>query len=225
MTMIDVEQLRISSYFLELTDAELEWVRRNASVERKEPDSVVLIEGAASPGLVIVLSGSVKVCRIASSGREQVLRLAGPGDSLNDVAVFDGGACPASVIAIESSEVLIVPAPVFRELLIRHSSMAVQLLQTFATRLRQVTRLATDLTLLGVESRVAKALDAYTKHADTDEFTMHQTELASIVGARREVVARSLKNLEESGAIERRHDHIAVIDRAKLESFVEPDEE
>jgi CRP/FNR family transcriptional regulator len=216
MDLLKSESLRISSYFLELTDSELEWVRRNTELLHKEDDSVVLIEGEASPGLLIVLSGSVKVCRISSGGREQVLRIAGPGESLNDVPVFDGGSCPATVIALESCEILVVPAPVFRELLTRHSTIAVQLLVTFAKRLRQVTKLATDLTLLDVEGRVAKALELYTRGAPDAEFNMSQTELAAIVGTRREVVARSLKNLEEKGAINRQHGNVAVTDREKL---------
>ena len=216
MDLMEAESLRISSYFLELTEPELEWVRRNTEVLRKEPDSIVLLEGAESPGLLIVLSGSVKVCRISPAGREQILRIANTGESLNDVPVFDGGSCPATVIALEASELLVVSAPVFRELLGRHSTIAVQLLQTFAKRLRQVTRLATDLTLLDVEGRVATALDVYTRAASGKEFPMSQSELASIVGTRREVVARSLKDLEASGAINRRHGHIVVTNREKL---------
>lgn len=216
MDLVDSEALRVSSYFLELTPAELEWVRRNAEVLHKERGSVVLLEGAASPGLLIVLSGSLKVCRVSMAGREQILRIAGTGESLNDVPVFDGGACPATVIAVENSQVLVVPAPVFRELLARHTTVAVQLLQTFAKRLRQVTLLATDLTLLDVEGRVARALDIYTRSSTNKEFPMSQTELASIVGARREVVARSLKDLEEQGAIERDHGHILIKDSNKL---------
>lgn len=213
---MDADTLRISSYFLELTPSELEWVRRNSELLVKEPDSVIMLEGAESPGLLIVLAGSVKVCRISPAGREQTLRIANPGDSLNDVPVFDGSVCPATVIAIEKSEVLIVPAPVFRELLARHSTIAVQLLQTFSKRLRQVTRLATDLTLMDVEGRVARAIDLYTRAAGNNELGMSQSDLAFIVGTRREVVARSFKDLEERGAIVRQGHSVIVADRAKL---------
>ncbi len=216
MDLIESEALRVSSYFLELTPSELEWVRRNTEVLRKDRGSVVLVEDAESPGLVIVLSGSVKVCRVSAAGREQILRIASRGESLNDVPVFDGGTSPATVIAVEDSELLIVPAPVFRELLVRHSTVAVQLLQTFAKRLRQVTKLATGLTLRDVEGRVAKALDVYSRTSDNHEFPMSQSELASIVGARREGVARSLKDLEERGAIIRQQGHVIVADSNKL---------
>lgn len=216
MDLLDSEALRVSSYFLELTPPELEWVRRNTELLHKDRGSVVLLEGAESPGLLIVLSGSLKVCRVSPAGREQILRIANSGESLNDVPVFDGGSCPATVIAVEDSEILVVPAPVFRELLVRHTTVAVQLLQTFAKRLRQITMLATDLTLLDVEGRVARALDVYTRAAGNSEFPMSQSELASIVGARREVVARSLKDLEDNGAITRAHGHVVVTDREKL---------
>ena len=225
MDLVESEALRVSSYFLELTPAELEWVRRNTEVSKCERGQMVLLEGAASPGLLVVLTGSLKVCRIAPSGREQILRIAGPGDSLNDVPVFDGGSCPATVIAVEDSEVLTVPAPVFRELLARHSTVAVQLLQTFAQRLRHTTRLATDLTLLDVEGRVARALEIYTRTAANHEFPMTQSELASIVGARREVVARSLKEIEDEGAISRDHGHIRVTDPGKLARLIVPQDD
>ncbi len=219
MELMDSEQLRVSSYFLELTPPELEWVRRNSRVLHEDRGAVVLLEGAASPGLLIVLSGSLKVCRISPIGREQILRIASTGDSLNDVPVFDGGGCPATVIAVEDSEVLVVPAPVFRELLVRHTTVAVQLLQTLAARLRQVTRLATDLTLMDVEGRVARALEVYTRSSGDNRFPMSQSELASIVGARREVVARSLKDLEKNGAIVREHGHVIVADGEKLNAM------
>jgi CRP/FNR family transcriptional regulator len=216
MESIGAEDLRLSNYFLDLTAGELEWLRRNCQVLCKPASAVVIVEGGESPGLLVVITGSVKVCRLSPDGREQILRVVNRGESFNDVPVFDGGTCPATVIAIEDSQILAVPAPVFRELLSRHSTVAVQLLQTFAARLRAVTRLAGDLSLLDVVARVAKSLDLYTEVSGTGEFTLRQSDLASIVGSRREVVARALKRLEDDGAIKRQGDRILVVDRARL---------
>jgi CRP/FNR family transcriptional regulator len=213
---IDAEALRMSEYFVDLTQGEWEWLRRNCHMLHKPAGAVVISEGAESPGLLVVAAGSVKVCRLSPDGREQILRGVQKGGSFNDVPVFDGGTCPATVIAIEDSHILAVPAPVFRELLCRHSTVAVQLLQTYAARLRSVTRLAGDLSLLDVVSRVAKSLDLYTEASGTEEFTLRQSDLASIVGSRREVVARALKRLETDGAIARQGDRILVSDRARL---------
>lgn len=216
MEPMDPETLRISSYFLELTPGELEWLRRNCHALQKPTGAVVIAEGGESPGLLVVLTGSVKICRLSPDGREQILRVARRGDSFNDVPVFDGGTCPATVIALEDSQILAVPAPVFRELLCRHSTVAVQLLQTFASRLRAVTRLAGDLSLLDVVARVAKSLELYTEASGTAEFTLRQSDLAAIVGSRREVVARALKRLEEDGAIDRQGDRVLISNRARL---------
>lgn len=223
MQPVDAEALRMSEYFLDLTPGELEWLWRNCQVLRKAAGAVVIAEGGESPGLLIVIAGSVKVCRLSPDGREQILRVVQRGGSFNDVPVFDGGTCPATVIAIEDSQILAVPAPVFRELLYRHSTVAVQLLQTFASRLRAVTRLAGDLSLLDVVTRVAKSLDLYTGASGSMEFNLRQSDLASIVGSRREVVARALKRLEDDGAIERHGDRILISDRARLVAAHTPD--
>lgn len=216
MEAINAEALRMSEYFLDLTPGELEWLRRNCHTLRKSAGAVVIAEGGESPGLLVVITGSAKVCRLSPDGREQILRVVRSGESFNDVPVFDGGACPATVIAIEDSQILAVPAPVFRELLCRHSTVAVQLLQTFASRLRAVTRLAGDLSLLDVVTRVAKSLDLYTEASGSGEFNLRQSDLASIVGSRREVVARALKRLEDDGAIKRQGDRILISDRERL---------
>ena len=53
MDRVRPEALRVSSYFLELTPSELEWVRRNTDVWRKDRGAVILSEGGESPGLVV----------------------------------------------------------------------------------------------------------------------------------------------------------------------------
>jgi CRP/FNR family transcriptional regulator, cyclic AMP receptor protein len=211
-----LKRIRRSPYFAALTSFDLRWTLANMTFIDTAPGGLLIEEGGYSPGLLVILEGTVKVVKSAPDGREQVLRIVRPCDSLNDVPAFDGGPSPATAVAIEPSRIACLAAPVFRELLHRNSAVMVQLLQTYVSRLRSVTALAGDLTLLDVTSRVAKALDVYTQTSGSDQFELRQDQLAGIVGTKRETVARALRLLEDRGAIERRRDSIAIRSRPKL---------
>jgi CRP/FNR family cyclic AMP-dependent transcriptional regulator len=56
-------------------------------------------EGEPCAGLYVVESGHVRILKSSASGREQVLSVDGPGSSIAELPVFDGGNYPASVTA------------------------------------------------------------------------------------------------------------------------------
>ena len=55
-----------------------------------------------------VESGAVKIFKVSPSGREQVLTIEGPGASIADLPVFDGGNYPASASVQQASELLFI---------------------------------------------------------------------------------------------------------------------
>jgi CRP-like cAMP-binding protein len=60
-------------------------------------------EGETCKGLFLVQSGVIKVYKLSEGGKEQILTLQRPGDSLAEVPVFDGGPYPASAAAMEDA--------------------------------------------------------------------------------------------------------------------------
>src|SRR5690348_6386736 len=69
---------------------------------------ILFSEGEACKGLYIVVSGRVRIFKTALNGREQVLTIEGPGASIAELPVFDGGTYPASASAVEPGETLFV---------------------------------------------------------------------------------------------------------------------
>jgi CRP/FNR family transcriptional regulator len=63
-------------------------------------------EGDPCAGLYIVVRGRVRIFKSSPGGREQVLSIEGPGGSIAELPVFDGGPYPASVSALEPSELV-----------------------------------------------------------------------------------------------------------------------
>ena len=52
---------------------------------------MVFSEGEPCAGLFVVESGSVRIFKSSAAGREQVLSIEGPGGSIAELPVFDGG--------------------------------------------------------------------------------------------------------------------------------------
>lgn len=169
--------------------------------------AVLFTQGETSPGVCVVRSGLLKVSTISAGGREQILRHVGPGGSFNEVAALDGEPSPATVVAVEPSVVIVIPADVLLDFVSRSPELAVALLRSLAGRMRHLVELVEDLSFRHVSERVARILlQSVAPHPGVGAGSdlrrgMTQREIAEMAGTSREVVARALKVIEASGAI------------------------
>src|SRR4030042_6988263 len=97
---IEVGLLKSIPYFLGLSTAELEAIRKHVFEQAVEKNDMILMEGDPANAVYFVVSGAVKVFKTSVEGKEQILCILKQGESFNDVAVFDGGPNPASAIAM-----------------------------------------------------------------------------------------------------------------------------
>lgn len=158
-------------------------------------------------------SGLVKVFKTSAGGKEQTLRLVAAGYTFNDVPAFDGGTNPASAAAMQPSTIYLIQRAELLKLIMAKPEVAVVIVQTLASALRHLVSLVEDLSLRHVTARVAKILF---DHEDQQGHHLTQQEMAALAGTAREVVARSLKELEMAGAIAMRQGRVVVLDRERL---------
>ncbi|MBI4497873.1 MAG: Crp/Fnr family transcriptional regulator [Chloroflexi bacterium] len=219
--MIDPTTLRQLAYLYDLEDRDLARVAERCTEQRFERGELILLEGAPCPGMYFVIQGRVKVFKLSPEGREQILRIMGPGETFNDVPAFDGGSNPASVAAMEPTTVGLIPSAEVERLVREYPQVAWHMLRLFAGRLRAFVDLVAELSLLGVEARVAKLLLVSSQNTDRSRFRITQQDMAAMVGTTREVVARALRSLEDRGAISREEGHLEIRDRHLLEAVSE----
>jgi CRP/FNR family transcriptional regulator len=187
-------------------------------VERQfEKDEVIFLEGEPCQGLYIVRDGSVKIYKLSPEGREQILSYIKPGDSFNEVAVFDGGPNPANVVAAETSSLWIVPRLAIVQVIQANPEVALAVIQNLGARLRHLVGLVEDLSLRQVSGRLAKLL---LEMAATNERALTQQEMAARLGTVREIIGRSLRQLETRGLIKTERGKIVILDREELEKLV-----
>ncbi len=200
--------LRRVPLFTGLNDAQLDYLV-NRTVERKVGSNELLFsEGDPCEGLFVVQSGNVRIFKSAASGREQVLAIEGPGSSIAELPVFDGGNYPASAQALNDGTVLFVSKQAFQSLCLQHPEVALKVLKVVGARLRRLVGIIEELSFTTVRHRLVALLIRLAKtegkrSASGVEFvlTANNQELAAQLGTVRELVSRNLSRLQSEGLI------------------------
>ncbi len=216
---VEVAFLKSIPYFSRLRLDELELVRKLIFEKKVERDDIIVLEGEPADALYFVGSGAVKMFRTSVDGKEQVLKIVRPGESFNDVAVFDGGPNLASTQAMGPATVYGILKHDLHDFLQKHPQVALDVVSVLAAQLRHLVSLVDDLSFRPVVGRVAKILLEYASDGANPGQRLTQQDMAAIVGTAREVVGRSLKALETSGVIRMDRHRIVVTDREALKSI------
>lgn len=197
---------------------------RTAMVRREfEPGALIFLEGEPSAGLHLIARGKVRIFKMSIEGKEQGLHLLGPGDVFNDVSALDGGPNPASAMALEPTAVWILPRNLLMQAVERSPTLAQAIIEHLAARARFLVAKVEDLSFRSVTARLAKLLLEQARlSGPSDQLQrqrwMTQAEMAAQLGTAREVVGRSLRELEAEGLIRVERHRIQILDRAALEA-------
>ena len=222
---VKTQLLKSSQYFSGLSTPELEAIKEHVFEEAAERNDMILLEEEPAKAIYFVVSGVVKVFKTSVEGKEQVLCIVKPGESFNDVAVFDDGPNPASAIAMTPVVLYGITKADMERILREHPNLANNVIKILSKKVRYFVSLVEDFSFRNVTDRLAKLLLEYaTDHAWSGEEAGHrprltQQDMAAMVGTAREVVGRSLKALEDEGAIRMDRHRIVVVNKKTLEKM------
>lgn len=217
---VQVEFLKSVAYFSGLSPGELDSVRQLVFEKTAERGEVILFEGELAEALFFVVSGAVKVFKTSAEGKEQILSIVRPGESFNDVAVFDDGLNPAGAQAMGPVVVYGIRKSDLTVILQNYPRVVLNVIKVLAERARQLLSLIEDLSFRHVSGRVARILLEHAGGGADPGPRLTQQEMAAMAGTAREVVARSLKALEEDGIIRLDRHRIVITDKGALQGMV-----
>jgi len=151
----------------------------------------------------------VRIFKTSVSGREQVLAVNTPGESVAELPVFDGGPYPASAVAIEDTEIAFISRGDFQSFCLEHAEVALKVLAVVGARLRRLVGIIEELSFATIRQRLVSLL---LRLAESDgkktergiEFQLLAThqELANRLGTVRELVSRNLMRLQAEGVVD-----------------------
>ena len=213
---IQLEFLKSIPYFSELGNAELEQVRKFIFEKTAERGELILLEGEPAEALYFVASGAVKCFKTSVEGKEQILTIALPGDSFSDVSAFDGEPNPASAQAMGPVTLYGIRAGDLGVILRDSPQVSLNVAKVLSGRVRQLMSLVEDLSFRQVIGRVAKILLEYALNRTDAKPQLTQRDMAAMAGTAREIVGRSLKALEDKGAIRLEQHRIVITNKETL---------
>lgn len=218
--------LKRAQLFAGLSEPEMQSLSARAVRKIYDAGELVFSEGEPCEGFYVVLAGKIRIFKTSASGREQILALEGPGSSVAELPVFDGGRYPASVAAIDPSEMIFISRKDFQAFCLEHPQVALKVLAVVGSRLRRLVGIIEELSFTTVRQRLVSHLlrlasDIGQKTERGVEITLpgsHQ-DLAHQIGTVRELVSRNLSRLQAEGLLELDARRILIRDPKGLEAI------
>lgn len=215
--------------FSGLTDSELDFLAERAVPRHFVPGEMVFCEGEPCAGLYVVERGNIRIFKSSAGGRQQVLSIDGPGSSVAEVPVFDGGDYPASGAAVDHATLLFVGKQDFQALCLAHPEVALKVLRVVGARLRQLVGIIEELSFTTVRHRLTSFLLRLARREGTPsaagvEFLLpgSNQELAAQLGTVRELVSRNLSRLQAEGLLKLEGRRVVIPNLKSLEAELEP---
>jgi CRP/FNR family transcriptional regulator len=214
--------------FTGLSEGELTFLAQRAVPRKFSAGEIVFSEDDPCAGMYVVESGHIRIFKTSAGGREQVLSIDGPGGSVAELPVFDGGNYPASVSAVEDTTLLFISKQDFQALCLTHPQVALKVLRVVGARLRRLVGIIEELSFTTVRHRLAAFLVRLaqregTRIAEGIEITLPASnqELASQIGTVRELVSRNLSRFQQEKFIQMDGRRIVIANLKALESELE----
>jgi len=220
--------LRNTPLLANLSQPELQSLSSRTVRKQFGAGEIIFSEGEPCSGLFIIARGKVRIFKTSMNGREQVLAMNGPGESIAELPVFDGGAFPASATAVEDTEMAFISRRDFHAFCIEHPEVALKVLSVVGERLRRLVGIIEELSFTTIRHRLISVL---VKLAQSEgkttpngiEFQLPAThqELANQLGTVRELISRNLMRLQAEGLLEVDARQIVVKDLKSLSTLLE----
>jgi len=216
---IDRRQLLSSvSLFADLAEDELSALLEMTTTKKLAAREVLFSKGDSGNQLYGILSGRLKVLAAGADGKEVVFSLQGPGEVIGEIALIDGNARSATVVAMEPCNLLTLHRRDLIPFLEHHPKVAIHLAAVMAARVRRLSERAEDALFLTLPARLAKKLLALantyghpTPEGVLIDVRLPQQDLADLVGTTRESINKQLRSWEEEGFVKLERTRITIL--------------
>jgi CRP/FNR family transcriptional regulator, dissimilatory nitrate respiration regulator len=158
LTREDMAVVRGLPLFQGMSDHVLAHLLGGGLVRSYERRTLLFLQGEEASRLFVVLDGAVRLFRSTADGQDSTIALLGPGESLAEAAIFDGGRYPVNACVAEPGRLLVVPAASFLARLRENPDLALNLLAAMSRHLRRLVAKIEQLSSYSALERVTEFL-------------------------------------------------------------------
>lgn len=181
------------------------------------PGELLCQAGDPGDAVYVILDGELEVRRLSAAGRELRLVALGPGALAGEMAVLDGGARSADIVASRRAHLWRVPRQALLEALEAEPRALLALVAELSRRLRAVNAALEARSTLDLGGRLAGLLMA--EQTGRGLVPLSQGELARRLGASREKVNRKLREWSASGWVETTPAGLRILGETRLRAL------
>jgi CRP/FNR family transcriptional regulator len=216
-----IESLADSILFSGIDQSGLRLIEEAGQFITVDKGQFLFFQGDPAERFYVVLSGKIKIGKTSPEGKEQILLMAGPGDSFGEAALFAGKTYPAAAEVVENGQLVAFTQEKFMSLVHENPAIAVNMIARLSMLLHHLTRLIQRISLEDVSTRLAGyILNLLPDEISDDEVTVLLSEkkmvLASILGTIPETLSRAFAKLSQQKIISINGQKITVHDRRRL---------
>lgn len=225
--MIIDDYIRQIPIFSQLDEDEIKEIESIAILRNYKKGQIIITEGNKGDSIFIVKSGKVKIYQTSLDGKEIILDIKDPGSFFGEVVLFNDLSYPATVEAIENSEILNLKNNDIESIIISNSKIALEMIKVLNKRLFETQKKLKNMAFSDTYVRTAQLIltlsEKYGKKVEGGlrlELNLTREELASLVGTSRETISRALSQFNKEGAISMKGRKIVITDKEKLEEWL-----
>jgi CRP/FNR family transcriptional regulator len=207
-----------------LPDDQLSAIRQIAVEKQYTKGQTLFSEGDETRGLFVVIEGRIKIYKVSSEGKEQILHIIEAGQSFGEVTIFTGQQLPANAQALVKSRLLLFPRSAFVGLVTANPSLALNLLAIMSKKLRQFAAQIENLSLKEIPARLASYLVYLAEEQGSEDavtLNVSKGQLASLLGTIPETLSRIFAKLSGQDLIRVEGPKIMLLDRQGIEDLAE----
>ena len=221
---------RHKGVFCALSDEAVQEFNKHKTTNTYKKGQVVFYEGNQPFGVYCIFAGRVKVYKSGIDGRQQIVRIAGPGDMIGYRSLFAEEPYQGTAEALEDTEICCIDKNAFFPTLSKNPKLSLAIIKKLSQELRSAEDLATSIAQKSVRERMAELLlmmkQSYgkkTKNGILIDLQLSREEIAEMIGVTQETAIRLLSEFKKDGYIEVKDRDItilnpqALIETAKIE--------
>lgn len=212
--------IEIVPIFSNLTYEEMMEVARITTDKTYKKGEMIYMSGDKGEKLYVIHKGKVKITRITSSGKEQVIRVLGPGEFMGELSLFSPIPLTDNAETLSETIVCMIDGNKLKNLMMKHSQIAFKVMEELSKRLEKAENLIENISLQGVEKRLADTLIEMADEKGEVNLKMSKKDFASYIGMSQETLSRRLTIFQDMGFIKMvGHRRINILDMKALEEI------
>ena len=172
-----------------------------------DKNEILFEEGNLPTHYYQIISGEIKMSNYNDDGREFIQGIFYKDQSFGEPPLFLNQKYPANAIAVENTEIFLLPKVTFMKLLQENPSVSITIIENLAQRLYYKSIMAAEISTHEPEHRVLKLIDHgiayfnFKKDVNGHLISFTRQQIGDLTGLRVETVIRAIKALEKKGQL------------------------